>query len=396
MKKISKSLMVSMLFIVLSCVGCGSSSSTTSSTTELETLDSCSAVADQAVICGTAYAPDGVTPIAGAKVVLVTASGNEAAPLKSMIGKAVIWDSGCFTTETGVFVCGGLRSDAIPTGTASFRIQGSGFNFTTGVGWVSTGYTINFSTAQLSTNQTYSIPAADTTATSTDTTAKWLVVPGSYDGVQLLLSQIADCTLTGSATYPQYMTGSADCEGKGLYMTTLAELDELFSSVSNINTYTDIFVNCATDMSSYATVLQEYVAGGGNIYFSDLANNGLTAAFPDNINFGTSATDAGTLAAADVDYSALATYLGSSTIEIIFNLLVWQSIDSVESNVVTYISGDESELGGPADAPITVGWKQGTGGCVFYTSYHIEGASTGADQEKALKYLILNIDTVCQ
>jgi hypothetical protein len=68
----------------------------------------------------------------------------------------------------------------------------------------------------------------------------------------------------------------------------------------------------------------------------------------------------------------------------------------VASGITTYVSGNTSSLGGTAAAPITVGWKQGTGGCVYYTSYHIEGAPTGSDQEKALKYLILNVASVCQ
>jgi len=222
-----------------------------------------------------------------------------------------------------------------------------------------------------------------------------LAVIGDFDGVQLLLSQLKGCTLTGDATDPANMTGSTDCETANLFVLAMADIATTFASVDNLTTYTSIFINCATDMSAYATVLQEYVVQGGNLYFSDLSDPGLTAAFPGVVTFDPSSTTTGTVTA-NVDYASLATFLGAATLSIQFDLPSWKSIASVASNVTTYISGDVSSLGGPASAPITVGWKQSSSGCVFYTSYHIEGASTGSDQEKALKYLVQNIGTVCQ
>jgi len=62
-----------------------------------------------------------------------------------------------------------------------------------------------------------------------------------------------------------------------------------------------------------------------------------------------------------------------------------------------YIEGDISEFTDYVGVkPITVGFKPtDTNACVFYTSYHIEGASVGSDQELAIKYLVQNINSVC-
>jgi len=175
-----------------------------------------------------------------------------------------------------------------------------------------------------------------------------------------------------------------------------ADIAATFASLSNISGYDAIFVNCATDMSAYETVLQEYVAGGGNLYFSDLSDTGVTAAFPDKVIFGNSGSTTDGDITADIDYAPLATYLDSSTMTVEFDLDGWMPIASVAAGVTTYISGDTSGIGGSVGAPITVGWKEGSGGCVFYTSYHIEAASTGSPQENALKYLILNANSVCE
>jgi hypothetical protein len=72
-------------------------------------------------------------------------------------------------------------------------------------------------------------------------------------------------------------------------------------------------------------------------------------------------------------------------------------MDSVAAGVSTFIQGDISSLSPlTGTRPITVGWRDSSStGCIFYTSYHIEGASTGAPQELAIKYLVQNVTTVC-
>ena len=70
---------------------------------------------------------------------------------------------------------------------------------------------------------------------------------------------------------------------------------------------------------------------------------------------------------------------------------------SVSPGSTVYIEADISELSDyDGIKPITVGFKPAdSDACVFFTSYHIEGASSGSDQELAIKYLIQNISTVC-
>lgn len=376
---------VLIVIALLSIAACGGSSSSTPSSTALKGLASCTVASGEAVICGTVYAADGVTPIIGTEIQKSTASGS----LSKLTGlyygdagagvtKGVPDTTQCITDSSGEFACSGIAT----TGTYTFIVSGSGVN-------------LSFS-ATATVDATTTVPTTDTTASSSDTTTKWLVVQGSFDGVQLLLSQLKGCTLTGDVAVPSLLSGSTECTTANLTVVASSDLATTFDALSSISTYSSIFINCETDMTAYATVLQEYVAQGGNLYFSDLSADGLTAAFPDKITFDTtSITSAGDVTAT-VDNTGLATFLESSSIDIAFDLSAWQAITSVASGVTTYISGDTSALGGTVDAPITVGWKQSTGGCIFYTSYHIEGASTGSDQEKALKYLIQNIGSVCE
>lgn len=362
------------------------SGSTTPTSTALKGLAACTATSGEAVICGTVYAADGVTPIVGTEIQKSTTSAS----LSKLTGlyygdggtgtsKGIASNTQCITDSSGQFACSGITT----TGTYTFVVSGSGVS-------------LSFS-ATATLDSTTAIPTASTTATSSGTTTKWLAVQGSYDGVQLLLSQLKGCTLSGDIAMPSTLSGSTECTAAHLTVDTSADLATTFSSLSNISTYNSIFINCATDMTAYATVLQEYVAQGGNVYFSDLAAGGLTATFPNKITFdSTSSTSTGTVTAT-VANTGLSTYLGSSNIDITFDLSAWQAMSNVASGVTTYISGDTSSVGGPSGTtPITVGWKQGTGGCIFYTSYHIEGASTGSNQEKALKYLIQNIGSVCE
>jgi hypothetical protein len=371
----------------LTIAGCGGSGGggTTPTTSALKGLAACIEVATEAVICGTALAADGVTPIIGATVSQVTSGASV-----SLTGlyndvdeggffKGVASDTECLTDTSGEFACSGLAA----SGSTNFQLTKEGIG------------TKAFS-ATVTVGETTDIPAADTTVS--ELTAKWLVVPGMWDGVQLLLSQMKGCTLTGDESDPVTLRTSTECEALDLFVVAMADVATTFASVDNITTYDSIFINCGTDMSAYSTVLQEYVGQGGNLYFSDLADTGLTTAFSGNVNFGTSVTTGDDVnpIVANVDNTGLATFLGSNTVEVLFNIGSWQTITSVESNVATYISGDTSTLGGTVDAPITVGWKEGSGGCIFYTSYHIEGASTGSAQELALKYLVLNVGSVCE
>lgn len=354
------------------------------SATPLKGLASCATSEGEAVICGTVFAADGTTPVVGTEIrqspVLptpTTTTTTNLSKVADLSSKGVASATQCVTDNVGKFACAGIPE----TGEFTFEVSGSGmsFSFTTAVtvGAVTDAY--------------------GTTASASGTTTKWLVVQGIYDGVQLLLSQLKGCTLTGNSASPASLTSSEDCTKANLVVVPATTLTTTFDALSSISAFDFIFINAATDASKYATVLQDYVAQGGNVYFSDTADAGLTAAFPDQIIFGDDTeTITGKVPAATVDSADLAAFFGASFIEVAFSLPNWQPITSVASGVTTYISGDTSALGGTSAAPITVGWKHGSGGCILYTSYHTDGESKDTDQEEALKYLIQNIDTVCQ
>jgi len=376
-KKVMAVVAVLMFGLAVSCGG-GSSSSGTTGTAD------CTSVSGQALVCGTVTAAD-LTPVVGAEVKNTTSGAGTAMPgyykgLPDGVSKSVekSTTTTCLTDANGSFAC--------EAGTAS-----GSYTFSVTM----TGFSLTFA-SDLTLDSTTAVPAADTTATGANITAKWLVITGSWDGVQLLLSQMKGCTLTGSESVPEDMTGSAACEAVNLVVQDASLASTTFSDIANLTPYNSIFINCGTDMSAYSTVIQEYVAAGNNIYFSDLSDPGVTAAFPDKVTYGTGSTTTGTVTA-NADNADLQTYLGKTTVDIDFNLGSWMPIASVASGVTTFVSGDTSSLGGTVGAPITVGWKQDAKGCVFYTSYHIEtGGSATADQAKVLKYLILNAESVCE
>lgn len=381
---------ITVIFLSMFIISCGSSttsssSSSSSSTTSLEGLASCTAQSGSSVICGTVYAVDGVTPVANATVSLVTSSSS-VSTLKGLFygeaGHLTANTSDCMTDEVGQFAC---QVDNC-SGTATFSISSDLF-----------GSNLEFS-ADCTVDSVTNVPTTTTTATATETSggSNWLVIPGSYDGVQLLLSQIKGCTLTGDDTYPSSLRGSSDCEDKGLYVLESSEVVTTLTG-GNLSNYEAIFVNCSADYSSSEGVndaISSYVSGGGNMYFSDLSDSWFSEVFTTQVVFPSSnknSTSSGTISDATVSNSGLQTFLGSSTIEIVFDLSVWTAMESVASTWTTYIEADISSLASSLTGtrPITVGGPVDNG-CAFYTSYHVEGASTGAAQENALKYLVLN------
>jgi hypothetical protein len=77
-------------------------------------------------------------------------------------------------------------------------------------------------------------------------------------------------------------------------------------------------------------------------------------------------------------------------VPVFFDFNAWIPIRNVENNVRTYVLGNTAPLRGSDSAAITLGWREKGKGSIFFTSYHIEGASTGSNQERVLKYLLLN------
>lgn len=360
--------------------GDGSGGGGTGSGTALAGKATCTPEAGVGVVCGNVFAADGVTPLANAEVRLSNASA-------SLLSKGVEDSTKCIADTTGAFAC---IVPAGTTGTTEFVVLSPGFDNQSFTADVAAG----------------AIADAGDVSMAASSEAKWVVVPGLFDGVQVLLSQLKGCTLTDAGGDPAFARASEDCTSKGLLV--LDDLDPTsdtyvptFLTGGSLASYESLFVNCDADWSGIAGVdaaIQTFSANGGHLYFSDLSDFWLTSAFPGNITFGGNSTEAGPPnISGDVLDADLAAVVGTP-IELVFDLSAWTVIESVQSFVTTYIQGDVTPLSNVVAGvrPITVGWRPASSsGCIFYTSYHIEGASTGAPQELAIKYLVQNITTVC-
>lgn len=377
--------MVVLAFTTTMLTGCssdgdGSGGGGTGPGTALAGKATCAPEAGVGVVCGNVFAADGVTPLANAEVRLSNMSA-------SLLSKGVEDSTKCIADATGAFAC------IVPAGTSGateFVVLSPGFDNKLFTADVVEGATADAGDLSMAANSD----------------AKWVVVPGFFDGVQVLLSQLKGCTLTDAGGDPAFARASEDCTSEGLLV--LDDLDPTsdtyvptFLTSGSLANYESLFVNCDADWSGTPGVdaaIQAFSANGGHLYFSDLSDTWLTSAFPGNINFGGNSTDSGPPNISgdvlDADLAAIVT----TPIELVFDLTGWTVIESVEPFVTTYIQGDVTPLSSIVTGvrPITVGWRPASSsGCTFYTSYHIEGASTGAPQELAIKYLVQNITTVC-
>lgn len=358
--------------------GGGSSNNEDPVQTGLSGLSECVAPnAEQAVVCGTVLANDEVTPLVNAEVILT----SSAKPAE----RGVANDDKCLTDSAGDYVC--LLPEGV-SGAIELKVVLNGFDEVTLTTDVSVGQVTEAGSQTLVGNNS----------------EKWVVVPGIFDGVQVLLSQLKGCTLTDGNGNPYTTTippdearGSTECENKGLKVLEDDEVDAFLAS-SELLDSDSVFINCEANYSSANnnSLLQNFVDQGGHVYSSDRSDRWLTDAFPGNINFAGRATNSG-ITTATAETAGLASVIGNS-VEVEFDLGAWTAIDSVENNVTTFLESDITDVSTYSGVkPITVGWKENSNsGCVFYTSYHIEGANQGAPQELAIKYLVQNISSVCQ
>lgn len=177
-------------------------------------------------------------------------------------------------------------------------------------------------------------------------------------------------------------------------LTVVTSLDGV-----DLSGYSAVYVNCNNRplSKSVRDSLVTFVQEGGHVYISDLAARDLTEMFPGKVNFNFNRITKKGKVTASTDNEALRNAVGPN-VDLLFDLAGRSAVESIASDVTVYFSANVSSLSGPdGRTPITVGFRpQSNSGCVIYTSYHIEGASTGAPQEQALKYLVRNIDGVCR
>jgi hypothetical protein len=196
---------------------------------------------------------------------------------------------------------------------------------------------------------------------------------------------------------------------QGLYDSVETILDELgvqytFIDAADLQDYTIvssykiIFLNCGCD-TTYASDpvvmsnLQNFVAGGRSLYASDWAFEYVEDAWPSAIDFPSDPyIGQSQNITADVVDSALAAYLGSTTVPITFNLSAWVVMNGVGSGTTIHISGDFVTDDGPmTDKPILVSFMPSTGsGRVVYTSFHYEAQITD-ESKKVLEYFIFSL-----
>lgn len=182
------------------------------------------------------------------------------------------------------------------------------------------------------------------------------VVPGSYDEIEAILDDL------------------------GYDYTTLDDAD-----LADWATFADLqmlFLNCGSDTlwaydSDVVDNLRQFVYEGGFLYASDWEWEYIEQAWPDAVNFldedtgypdvGKTGTVSGTILRQELE-----DYLGSSTVDIYFDLPYWVVIEDVGPATETLIEADvEYYDGSLADSPLMVDFNYGTGK-VGYTTFHNE------------------------
>ncbi|MES9991617.1 MAG: hypothetical protein ABW098_06650 [Candidatus Thiodiazotropha sp.] len=383
------------LINLMACGGGGGSSddgADQQTESNLEGLAECLPQAGSAVVCGSVLAADGITPLVNAEVTLST-TGARLSNRTPVAFRGVADPDKCITDYSGEFAC--LLPSGV-SGNIDLVISLAGFDD-------------NIVNTNAMLDETVELSQVSLTSNSNN---RWVVIPGEFDGVQVLLAQLKGCTLNdeygnpfdAATTSAEFARGSTDCENKGLIVldiddATSVRFPPTYIKSAEFDNNDALFVNCPEDYSYDAEAnqaVQDFVEAGNHAYFSDQSDTWLTAIFPGKVNFAGSDTSIGGVSAT-VTHSGLSSVVGNS-LDIAFDLFLWTAIDTVDSDVTTFLEADISTVSDYTGVhPITVGWKDSSSGagCVFYTSYHIEGASSGSDQELAMKYLVQNINTVC-
>lgn len=228
-----------------------------------------------------------------------------------------------------------------------------------------------------------------------------------------------------------------------------AELYALFADAGNMAAYDLIFVNCTawtfpdvTKYPSFPENIRKYVDGGGRLYATDWAYDAIeqVPAFSPYIDFygGTSGIEPEQQRSADYDGAAVSNNLSALTASVSSeplaswleetqsvsdgqNVLIqdflpdWALMEATAADQATYpsttwVHGTASVTGNQEakDRPLTVTFERGECGRVLYSSYHtrhgVDGHNAGPfpsycrsstsdilPQERILEYLILEL-----
>ena len=146
-----------------------------------------------------------------------------------------------------------------------------------------------------------------------------------------------------------------------------------------------VFINCGSHDDVDADVLRDYVYNGGVVYASDLAGEPLTAAFPAIFDY-EQISSLMTISRANVAHSSLASHMGTSTLDVVFNMGGWYAITALSEDATVYIEGD---IPGHGPSPLAMSFDYGEG-TVFYTSFHNNAQAT-TDMVNFIEYLVFRI-----
>lgn len=364
-------------------------------------------------VAGTVFAPDGSTPVSGARV-----------RVPSVVPASRVPDT--LTGADGSFLL-----QEVPTGNQTVRIT---------KGEWTKDFTIN-----VSEGQTSNAPSSATTLPATGAgAAKIAVVTGSYDRMQDVLAKLGLGDVDGQG---QLVPGSEEftlVDGDDtLSDTTYDNLDEFLADQTDLNTYDIVFVNCGADTTAFSgstsevVALRNYVNGGGKLFVTDLSAPVVEAAFPAGINFlGNDSTPTASeedVSAAMVGTSGITTdatpnnnladwldergaLQQNGTVHIEGFLSGWVVMNGVGNGGTVWVQGPvewedfsaasksrapHSHSHEPATRslsrasgvrPLTVTFNQGQGR-VLYSSYHTEEtpSTTLRPQEQILAYLVFEL-----
>ena len=171
--------------------------------------------------------------------------------------------------------------------------------------------------------------------------------------------------------------------GGGIDFDVIGSAD--FNSFERLSQYHAVFINCGSHDAVNPQVLRRFVYEGGVVYASDLAGNAVGPAFPGMFSFSTDVSSQ-TVNNAAITHTSLATHMGRTHMNIVFDLSGWAVITNLSPNATVYIRDNVS---GHGDRPLAFSFDYGRGR-VFFTSFHNHVQAT-TDMVNFIEYLVFRI-----
>jgi hypothetical protein len=173
--------------------------------------------------------------------------------------------------------------------------------------------------------------------------------------------------------------------GAGVEFFNLTRSD--LNNLEGLSQFYAIFINCGGHDLVNPRVLRDFVYQGGVVYASDHAGGPLSEAFPGIFSYITQESQ--TVRRADIVHSTLASHMGTTHLDVIFDMGGWYAITYLDENATVYIRGSVLGLG---MTPLAFSFNHGLG-TVFYTSFHNSAQAT-LDMIDFIEYLVFRIKLI--